>query len=101
MAPTSHTPTSRIVRRLIRFDRKNREVSKQRRRLRDFQRPQKHGAVNEAQRKRPRLSAFQLRLLAERIDANSDADIGVLLDHLAEARNGLVERAEDGLELEL
>ena len=67
---------------------------KQRRDLRHLQRAQKHRAVDEAQRKRPRLLALQHRLLAERIDAGGDGDIGVLLDRLAETGDRAVERAE-------
>src|SRR5436305_1228148 len=42
--------------------------SKQRRHLPDLDRPQKHRAIDEAQRERPRLLAFQHSLLAERVD---------------------------------
>src|ERR1700682_3154077 len=67
--------------------------SKQRRDLRHLQRAEKHRAVDETQRKCPRLLAFEHRFLAERVDARGDADIGVLLDHLAEPGNGAIERA--------
>src|ERR1700716_4535214 len=67
---------------------------KQRRNLPDLQRSKKHRAIDKAQRKRPRLLAFQHRFLAERVDAGGDADIGVLLDHLAETGNRAVQRAE-------
>src|SRR5882757_5865362 len=55
-------------------------VSKQRRHLPDFDWPEKHRAVDEAQRKRSRLLAFQHGVLAKRVDADGDADIGVLPD---------------------
>jgi len=73
--------------------------SKQRRHLPDLQRAEKHRAVDKAQRKGPRLFAFQHRFLAERVDSGGDADIGVLLDHLAEAGNRATSSREANLTL--
>src|SRR5258707_394827 len=67
-----------------------RKNSKQRRDLAYFERPEIHRTVDEAQRKGPRLLAFQHRFAAERVDARGDADAGVLLHHLAEPRDRAV-----------
>src|SRR6185436_12160586 len=75
------------------------DVLKQRRHLPDFQRTQKHRAVDEAQREGARLLAFQLCLLAERVDAGGDAGIGILLDGLTQPRDRPVERAEHFVEV--
>src|SRR5262245_57135493 len=71
----------------------------QRRHLPDLHWAEDHGAIDEAQRERARLLAFKRGLAADRIEGGGDADIGVLLDYLAEARNGLVERAEQIVEV--
>jgi len=60
--------------------------SKQRRHLPDLQRPQKHRAVDEAQRKGARAFCLPARFLAERVDAGATPDIGVLFYNSAEAR---------------
>src|ERR1700754_3320535 len=73
--------------------------SEQRRDLANLDRAEQHRAVDEAQREAARLLAFQHGLAAERVDAGGDADIGVLLHHLAEAGNRAVERAEETVEV--
>src|SRR4051812_32562457 len=65
--------------------------SKQRRNLRHLERAEQHRAVGEAQRKSPRLLAFEHGFGTERVDPRGDADIGVLFDGLAEAGNGAVQ----------
>src|SRR5262249_21200641 len=61
--------------------------------------PEEDRAVDKAQREGARLPALELGFLAERIDADGNADIGVLLDDLAEPGNGAVERAEQIVEV--
>src|ERR1700738_694040 len=70
-----------------------RTLSIQRRDLRHLQRPEEYRAIDKAQRKRPRRSALQGGLLAERIDARNNADARILAHDLAEARNRPVQRA--------
>src|SRR5882757_2334689 len=67
--------------------------------LADIDRAEHHGAVDELQGEAARLLALERALGADRIDAGGDAGIGVLLDHLAEAGNGAVERAEEIVEV--
>src|SRR5262245_40388699 len=69
--------------------------SEQRRDLPDLHRPKQHRAVSEAQREGARLLALESGLAADGIERDREADIGVLLDDLAEARNGPVEGAEE------
>ena len=73
--------------------------SEQRRHLSDFHRSEQHRAVGEAQWEGARLLAFERGFAADGLERDGDADIGVLLDDLAEARNGLVERAEEIVEV--
>src|SRR6478735_2477379 len=73
--------------------------SKQRRHPTNLQGSEKHRAIDEAQPEGARLLAFEHRFGTKRVDARGNADIGVLLDGLAEPWNGAIEGAEQIVEI--
>ena len=72
----------------------------QRRRLPDLHRPETHRAVDKAQRERARLLAFQHGFAADRMAGVAATPTSAFCaHHLAQARNGLVERAKEIVEV--